>query len=84
MNAPLVLQVPPLLRPMGCHWNSVPLLLALEQEDRVLCCNIPCFHKVRPLDLHLEVENFHLLGEFTLLLSELLLVSVLTHAGMLR
>jgi hypothetical protein len=34
--------------------------------------------------LHLEVENLHLLGEFALLLSELLLIGVLAHAGMLR
>jgi len=84
MNAPLVLQIPPLLRPVGCHWNSVPLLLALEQEDRVLCSDFPCFHEVRPLNLHLEVEDLHLLGEFTLLFSELLLVGVFTHARMLR
>lgn len=69
--ATLVLQVAALLRPVPRNWHRIPYLLALEEEEWVLRRDVPRFHQVWPLHLHLEVKDFHLGELFALLLCHL-------------
>ena len=68
MDASLVLEISTFLSPMSWNWHRVTDLLTLQEKQWILSRRVPCLHKVRALNPHLQVKDFHLVLELALLL----------------